>query len=93
METVIAIKLISGEDIIGKLVSNRTDNEIITLDDARVIAPTQNGIGLMPVMMANPEAQISINRCAIAVNEISIVSELEKAYLAQVSKLDLSMMR
>jgi homospermidine synthase len=68
METVIAIKLISGEDIIGKLVSNRTDNEIITLDDARVIAPTQNGIGLMPVMMANPEAQISINRCAIAVN-------------------------
>lgn len=93
MEIVVAIKLLNGDDVIGKLVSNKTDNTIITLEDPRVMMPTQNGLGLVPLMIANPDAEVSINRSAISVNEISVVGELEKAYLQQVSKLDLTMMR
>ncbi len=93
METVVVIKLISGEDVIGKLVEDRTDEVVLTLNDARYIMPTEKGIGLMPIMIANPEAQLSINRSAIAINEITVVAELEKAYLSQTSGLDLRMMR
>lgn len=82
-------KLITGEEIIGRLEDDGTD--FYTLSSIRTLmaSPGQNGqmhLGLIPWMVANPDDEIIIKKEHI-IGEPSgnIDGELEKAYLQQTS--------
>ena len=78
---VITIKLISGEEIIGKFISN--DDQVLTLDKPLMLAMSQKGIGMAPVLVTvNPDTKLKFNRHAIMVQAHSD-DEIAKQYVYQ----------
>ena len=60
----ISIKLISGDELIGKYV--KEDMTTITLSKPMILAMTPKGPGLAPAMMTvNPEQDFTINKSAV----------------------------
>lgn len=78
---VITLKLISGEEVIGKFVA---DNEMqITLDRPLMLAMSQKGIGMAPILMTvNPESKLKFNKTAVIVMAKSD-DEIAKQYVYQ----------
>jgi hypothetical protein len=78
---VITIKLISGEEVIGKFI-NENDNTV-TLDRPLMLAMSQKGIGMAPVLMTvNPENKLNFNKQAIIILAHSD-EEIAKQYVYQ----------
>ena len=93
MTDVVLMKLVSGEEVIGRLAD--TNEKALILEKARVLTvqPTpQGGMGLamLPFLMGDPEGKCSIMVEAV-IGEIvgSIPPELEKGYLQQTSTIQL----
>lgn len=78
---VITLKLISGEEVIGKFVA---DNEMnITLDRPLMLAMSQKGIGMAPILMTvNPESKLKFSKTAVIVMAKSD-DEIAKQYVYQ----------
>lgn len=95
MAQVVAYKLNSSEEIIGKL---KDENDLsIVLDDARIliVSPGQGGqaqVALLPYMMAdNGEGSVEIYKTALAGKlQKSIHKQLEDMYLQQTSGIQLA---
>ena len=88
---IIAIKLISGEELLGK-VQSENDTSIVLSDVLGLIAqqtPTGVQIGLGPFMMSNPEGDLGIEKNAIVVRTTPN-ADLEKGYMERTSKIDLT---
>jgi hypothetical protein len=69
---VITIKLSSGEEVLGKLVSE--DITTITLSKPLMIAMTQKGPAMAPILMTvNPEKNLSFSK-----SQITIIDESDK---------------
>lgn len=78
---VVSIKLISGEEVIGKFVSE--DDKNVTLDRPLMLAMSQKGLGMAPVLMTvNPESKLKFNKTAIIVLASSD-DEIAKQYVYQ----------
>lgn len=91
MTDVKSYKLISGEEIIGK-VHSESETEVVLDDVLAVVAqPTQQGlqIGLMPYFTSNDQAQLTITKTAI-VTSAAPNKELETGYIQRTSKIDLT---
>lgn len=90
-QEIIAIKLISGEELIGKVL--KEDDDAVTLGDVLglLAQQTQTGmqIGLVPFMMSNPEGDLEFSRTAIT-TRTTPSAELEKGYMERTSKIDLT---
>ncbi len=77
----VTIKLVSGEEIIGKFISD--DDKIVTLEKPLMLAMSQKGIGMAPVLMTvNPDTKLKFNRNAIVVIAHSD-DEIAKQYTFQ----------
>jgi hypothetical protein len=77
----VTIKLVSGEEIIGKFVSENTQE--ITLEKPLMLAMSQKGIGMAPVLMTvNPDTKLKFNRNAIVIMAHSD-EEIAKQYTFQ----------
>lgn len=90
-QQIIAIKLVSGEELIGKVLSE-TDSTVTLGDVLGLMAQqTQTGmqIGLVPFMMSNPEGDLEFNTNAIT-TRTTPSAKLEQGYLERTSKIDLS---
>ncbi len=78
---VITIKLTSGEEVIGKFVSN--DDQTLTLEKPLMLAMSQKGIGMAPVLMTvNPDTKLKFNKQAIMITAHSD-DEIAKQYVYQ----------
>jgi hypothetical protein len=78
---VITIKLISGEEVIGKFISG--DDSVIVLDKPLMLAMSQKGIGMAPVLMTvNPETKLKFSKQAVMVSAHSD-DEIAKQYVYQ----------
>lgn len=65
---VITLKLVSGEELIAKLVENAVSYYAITRP--MVVAMTQQGPGLMPYLFTvHPDKEIKINKTSVAIAE------------------------
>ena len=91
---VVHIKLINGEEIIGKLVEPSLAVEAyMVLEKVRslTIQPIRQGeagIGLIPFMVGNPDGSIRIDKRHILGEAVEDTpKQLEDAYLQQVSGL------
>jgi hypothetical protein len=88
---VIALKLTSGEEVIGRV--EYDDAQTLQLSKVRVVliqpmANQQVGVGFMPFMACNPDGVIPLNKTCI-VGEVHPNSDMEKAYLQQTSSIKL----
>lgn len=78
---VISLKLISGEEVIGKLIKD--SNESVELDRPLILAMSQKGVGMAPVLMTvNPESKLKFFKCAVMVMAKSD-DEIAKQYVYQ----------
>jgi len=78
---VITIKLISGEEVIGKFISD--SEQTLVLDKPLMLAMSQKGIGMAPVLVTvNPDTKLKFNRHAIMVTAHSD-DEIAKQYVYQ----------
>ena len=78
---IISLKLISGEEIIGKLI--KEDMTTLTLSRPLSIAMTPKGPGLAPIMFTvNPETDYTINKSVI-VFQGPTVKEIGEQYTFQ----------
>ncbi len=78
---IVTLKLISGEEIIGRFI-NETAQEI-TLEKPLMLAMSQKGIGMAPVLMTvNPDTKLKFNKTAIVVMAHSD-DEIGKQYTFQ----------
>ena len=63
--TVYTLKLNSGEELIAKVI--QTGGEFITIEEPVSIAPTQQGMQMIPsVFTANPKGEFKLNTNSIA---------------------------
>lgn len=61
---IVSIKLITGEELIAKLVEEKDD--FIKLSKPFALVPGQSGLGMMPwVLSVSPEANIKINMSTV----------------------------
>lgn len=78
---VISIKLISGEEVIGKFIND--SNDTVTLDRPLMLAMSQKGIGMAPVLMTvNPDSKLKFTKSAVIVMAKSD-DEIAKQYIYQ----------
>lgn len=78
---VVTLKVISGEEILGRFVSE--DMSSITISKPLMIAMTPKGPAMAPVMVTvNPETQLSFNKQAIIVSAICF-KEIADQYIYQ----------
>jgi hypothetical protein len=87
-----SFKMISGEEIIGKV--NAVINDVWVLESVRLIitqaaGPNKLGVGFMPYIVSNMEGKNNIYRHAVACEPQSIAKDLEMMYLENVSGLQL----
>ena len=69
--TVYTLKLNSGEELIAKVI--QTGSEFITIEEPVSIAPTQQGMQMIPsVFTANPKGEFKLNT-----NNISLYAETD----------------
>lgn len=88
---VIALKLSTGEEVIGRVEYN--DSQTLNLSKVRIviIQPMENqqvGVAFMPFMASNPDGVIPLTKTSI-VGEVRPTAVMEKAYLQQTSAIQL----
>lgn len=84
---IVVMKLSTGEEVIA----NKTGEN--SYEKIRVFQVMHDGqqvrAGLMPWIMSDPDAEVTINNNSI-ITTLSAPLEMEQSYLKQTSKLDLS---
>lgn len=87
MSNVRVFKLSTGEELIGRVVSD--DDTTLTMEKPRIIAvhPVKNAlqVSLVPYAASNPDCTISIKQSAIAGEVTNPSDEIITGYLEQTS--------
>lgn len=89
----IALKLVSGEEIVGRVHSQSLNSDMITISHARVVGLQHDengrmGVGMMDYTLTSRDAEISISKDKI-ITQFSMSAEAERAYLAHTSGIQL----
>lgn len=87
MATVI-LKLVSGEEIIAKIVEEMETTLVLESARSLLVQPTgpgQMGIAMLPWMATNPDGEVDIRLQDIMVRSDDVPKQLEDGYLQQTS--------
>jgi len=86
LNDIVTLKLIGGDEIIGKLTDERTDT-YVEVKKPLVVMMAQQGFGLMPFMLTgNPDATVKIDRShVLAVSKT--MDQVSKEYIKQTTGL------
>ena len=90
MNKLVTLKTISGDEIIGRLVETTNEEKelgLIKLSEPFAIILTQQGAGLMPLLIASKSKEIPIFMSALLTPPIEANKEIEDAYIKQTSGL------
>ena len=90
---VLTLKLINGDEIIGREVDDDTTDNTILMSKVFVLRLHQSqdgsvGVGMMPWMISN-DAEIAFDRRNILAGPFIPPSDMERGYLSQSSGLQL----
>lgn len=90
MTNLVTLKTISGDEIIGKLIETTNDEKelgIIKLSEPFTLIFTQQGLSLMPVLLASKIKEVPIFISALLTPPLEASAEFEQAYIKQTSGL------
>jgi len=95
MAEIKVFKLVSGEEIIGSLVSQSSSPPGYVLEKVRAIhlvpqGQHQFGVAMMPFMTSDPSGQITIMTPAISAQVVNVPDDMERTYLAQTSSIQIA---
>ena len=92
-EEVKAFKVVSGEEVLGRIVEDKTDSYIVKSPRAIMIQPGPNGqvgITLIPLFASSQDGEIEIKKSHIIGEASKVSADLEKGYLEQTSGIALA---
>jgi di/tripeptidase len=92
-QDILSFKLISGEEVIGYVVSDVSD--VLTLCKVRFIqmvqtAPQTIGLNISPYMVSNIDGDIGFYRTAITTVPVTPSADVEKPYVEQTTTIALA---
>lgn len=86
LNDVVSLKLVGGDEIVGRLQDERTDTYIELLRPLLVVM-AQQGFGMIPyVLTAGPDAKVSIDRGHI-IACVKTIDPVSKEYMKQTSNI------
>jgi hypothetical protein len=86
LNDVVTVKMVGGDEVLGRLHDERTD-DYIELNKPLLVMMAQQGFGLVPYMLtAGPEAIIKIDRKHV-VAFTKTFEDVAKAYIKQTTSL------
>lgn len=87
------LKLVSGEEVIGKIVEWKTDSVVLTSIRSLVMQPTgpgQMGIAMIPWMATDADGEHEIEDKDIMGRNTEVPKQLEDGYLQQTSGIQIA---
>ena len=92
-QEILSMKLISGEEIIGRVEEN--DDDYITLSKVRLIqmvqtGPQQMGMAMAPYLATNIDGDIRIKQTAVMTAPVAPSEDAEKPYIQQTTTIALA---
>ena len=82
LNDVVTLKLIGGDEVLGRLADERTD-QYIEVSKPLLVMMAQQGFGLVPyVLTAGPDAKIKINNSHV-IAMTKTLDQVAKEYLKQ----------
>jgi len=86
LNDVVTVKMVGGDEVIGKLTDERTDN-VIELSKPLMVMMAQQGFGLVPyVLTAGPDAIIQLDRKHV-IAIVKSYDQVAKQYIKQTTGL------
>ena len=86
LNDVVTVKMVGGDEVVGKLVDERTD-EHIELSKPLVVMMSQQGFGLAPfILTAGPDCTAKIDRRHV-VTVVKTLKEVASQYIKQTTGL------
>jgi hypothetical protein len=86
LNDIVTLKLIGGDEVIGKLTDERTETHV-EVKRPLVVMMAQQGFGLMPFMItAGPDATVKFDRAHILAMSKTI-DQVSKEYIKQTTGL------
>ena len=92
-QEILSMKLISGEEIIGRVEQN--DDDFITLSKVRLIqmvqtGPQQMGMAMAPYLATNIDGDIRIKQTSLLTEPAAPSEDAEKPYIEQTTSIALA---
>ena len=82
LNDIVTIKLVGGDEVIGKLTDERTDS-YVEIKKPLVVMMAQQGFGLMPFMLTgNPDATVKLDRSHVLA-VMKTMEQVSKEYIKQ----------
>ena len=86
LNDVVTVKMVGGDEVIGKLTDERTDT-YIELARPLMVMMAQQGFGLVPyVLTAGPDATLQLDRKHV-ISFVKTFDQVAKQYIKQTSGL------
>ncbi len=86
LHDVVTIKLVGGDEVLGRLQDEHTEN-YVEVSKPMMVMMAQQGFGLVPyVLTAGPDARIQIN-AAHVIAVVKTIDPVAKEYMKQTSSL------
>lgn len=86
LNDVVTVKMVGGDEVVGKLTDERTDT-YIELSRPLMVMMAQQGFGLVPyVLTAGPDASIQLDRKHV-ISIVKTFDQVAKQYIKQTTGL------
>lgn len=86
LNDVVTLKMVGGDEVIGRLADERTDT-YIELTKPLLVMMAQQGFGLVPyVLTAGPDAKVKVDRSHV-ITVVKTVEGVAKEYMKQTTGL------
>lgn len=86
LNDIVTLKMVGGDEVVGKLIDERTD-DYIEVHRPLLVAMAQQGFGLIPyVLTAGPDCKIKIARDKV-VAFTKTYDQVAKSYIQQTTSL------
>lgn len=88
LNDVVSVKLVGGDEVVGRLADERTD-DYIELTKPLIVMMAQQGFGLMPfILTAGPDTKAKIDRRHV-ITMVKTLDQVSKQYIKQTTGLEL----
>lgn len=88
LNDIVTVKLVGGDEVVGKLIDERTDT-YIELAKPMVVMMAREGFGLAPfVLTAGPDASMQLDRSHV-ITVVKTLDAVAKQYIKQTTGIQL----
>lgn len=88
LNDVVSVKMVGGDEVVGRLLDERTDS-YIELNKPLLVMMAQQGFGLMPyILTAGPEAKVKLNRDHV-ITVVKTFEPVAKEYIKQTTGIQI----